>query len=96
MVNDSGVGVDGSGANASVAEAVAEEIRSEGGNAVATAGDVTNCAYTEHMIRLAVAHFGTLHAVVNNAGIQVSKPLQSITEADFATVVAVKLKRTSR
>lgn len=94
VVNDPGVAIDGSGPDGGVAAAVAEEIRALGGKAVADTGSVTDWASAERMVERAVEAFGDLHAVVNNAAIEVNKGLERLTEAEFDDVVAVKLKGT--
>ncbi|MEJ2853265.1 MULTISPECIES: SDR family NAD(P)-dependent oxidoreductase [unclassified Saccharothrix] len=94
VVNDPGVEIDGRGGDASVAAAVVDEIRARGGRAVADTGSVADWADARRMVELAVAEFGDLHAVVNNATIEVNKGLERLTEAEFDDVVAVKLKGT--
>lgn len=51
------------------AERVAEEIRSEGGDAMAVAADITDRAAVEAMFEVAVEEFDTVDVLVNNAGI---------------------------
>jgi NAD(P)-dependent dehydrogenase (short-subunit alcohol dehydrogenase family) len=94
VVNDPGVEIGGHGGDEGVAAAVVDEIRARGGQAVADTGSVTNWADVQHMVELAVATFGDLHAVVNNAAIEINKGLERLTEAEFDDVVAVKLKGT--
>ncbi|AXB44488.1 SDR family NAD(P)-dependent oxidoreductase [Amycolatopsis albispora] len=94
VVNDPGVEIDGSGGDRGVAEAVVAEIRARGGRAVADTGSVADWADARRMVELAVAEFGELHAVVNNATIEVNKGLERLSEAEFDNVVAVKLKGT--
>ncbi|MBF6319528.1 SDR family NAD(P)-dependent oxidoreductase [Nocardia cyriacigeorgica] len=94
IVNDPGVAIDGSGCDASVAARVVEEIRAAGGNAIADHGSVADWGAAERMVRRAVAEFGDLHAVVNNATIEVNKGLERLSESEFDDVVAVKLKGT--
>ncbi|MFG3703222.1 SDR family NAD(P)-dependent oxidoreductase [Micromonospora sp. NPDC047670] len=94
VVNDPGVEIDGRGGDASVAAAVVDEIRAQGGRAVADTGSVTDWTAAQRMVELAVAEFGDLHAVVNNATIEINKGLERLTEAEFDDVVAVKLKGT--
>ena len=55
--------------NAEAAEAVAEEIRSAGGTAVAIAADVSSEADIERVVATAQAEFGGVDVVFNNAGI---------------------------
>ncbi|GAA1680531.1 SDR family oxidoreductase [Glycomyces endophyticus] len=92
VVNDPGVGVDGRGGDAGVAQAVVEEITAAGGSAVADHGSVADWDDAERMVARAVAEFGDLHAVVNNAATEVNKGLERLEEAEFDDVVAVKLK----
>lgn len=94
VVNDPGVEIDGRGGDEGVAAAVVDEIRARGGRAVADTGSVTDWVDAQCMVELAVAEFGDLHAVVNNATIEVNKGLERLTEAEFDDVVAVKLKGT--
>jgi NAD(P)-dependent dehydrogenase (short-subunit alcohol dehydrogenase family) len=74
------------------AKAVAEEINASGGTAVADSGDVSDWAYAEALVRRAVAEFGTLDALVNNAGINRDRMLVSMTEAEWDLVLKVNLK----
>jgi NAD(P)-dependent dehydrogenase (short-subunit alcohol dehydrogenase family) len=92
VVNDPGVGIDGRGGDAGVAQAVVEEILAAGGRAVADQGSVADWGGAERMVERAVTEFGDLHAVVNNAATEVNKGLERLTEAEFDDVVAVKLK----
>jgi 3-oxoacyl-[acyl-carrier protein] reductase len=50
------------------AERVAREIVAAGGKAHAVPGDVSKDADVSHVVATALAAFGDLHAVVNNAG----------------------------
>ncbi|WP_105969392.1 SDR family oxidoreductase [Streptomyces geranii] len=74
------------------AKAVAEEIGAAGGTAVADLGDVSDWGYAERLVGRAVAEFGALHALVNNAGINRDRMLVSMTEADWDLVLKVDLK----
>ena len=92
VVNDRGVECDGSGADAGVAQAVADEICAAGGHAVANSDDVTDWEGARRMIDAAVAAFGDLHVVINNAGIERKAALENMTEDQFDSVIAVNLK----
>ncbi|MEU6230875.1 SDR family oxidoreductase [Streptomyces sp. NPDC047042] len=74
------------------AKSVAEEIVAAGGIAVADLGDVSDWGYAERLVGRAVDEFGTLHALVNNAGINRDRMLVSMTEADWDLVLKVDLK----
>jgi NAD(P)-dependent dehydrogenase (short-subunit alcohol dehydrogenase family) len=71
---------------------VAAEIRAAGGTAVASAGDVSDWAYAETLVHKAVAEFGTLDALVNNAGVNRDRMLATMSEDDWDTVLRVDLK----
>ena len=58
---------------------------------LAVAGDITDPAVAEHVIAEAVAHFGRVDTLVNNAGVFVSKPFTDYTLADFEHVLSVNL-----
>lgn len=74
------------------AHAVADEIRAAGGTAVASTGDVSDWAYAETLVKTAVAEFGALHALVNNAGINRDRMLASMSEEEWDLVLRVDLK----
>ncbi len=94
VVNDPGGGLHGESTGETPAEAVTAEITAAGGRAVADHSSVTDWAATEKLIALAVAEFGHLDVVVNNAGILRDRMLFSMTEDDFDAVIAVHLKGT--
>ncbi len=47
---------------------VAQEIQSQGGEAIAIAGDVTAADFPQRCIEATVQRFGTLDILINNAG----------------------------
>lgn len=69
VVNDLGVGLDGRGADPTVAEQVAEEVRALGGEAFASAHDVSDTVQASNLLAAAIGTFGDVHAVINNAGV---------------------------
>ncbi len=91
VVNDYGPAVDGSGSNPNAAELVVDEIRRQGGQAVANAGDVGAWADAEAMVAQAITHFGALDILVNNAGILRPRTLVGMSERDAADVLRVHL-----
>jgi NAD(P)-dependent dehydrogenase (short-subunit alcohol dehydrogenase family) len=74
------------------AEQVAAEIRAAGGTAIACPGDVSDWAEAESLVHKAIAEFGTLHALVNNAGINRDRMLVGMSEAEWDLVLKVDLK----
>ncbi len=92
VVNDLGGALSGEGADQRPADEVAEEIRSEGGEAVASYENVASFEEAERMVRGAVERFGRLDILVNNAGILRDRMLVNMTEDEWDAVIAVHLK----
>jgi NAD(P)-dependent dehydrogenase (short-subunit alcohol dehydrogenase family) len=69
VVNDLGGAMDGTGADAAPASRVAVEIEAEGGSALADTSDVATADGAQVVVEAAVARFGRIDAVINNAGI---------------------------
>jgi NAD(P)-dependent dehydrogenase (short-subunit alcohol dehydrogenase family) len=69
VVNDLGGAIDGAGADAEPARAVADEIVAAGGNAIADGSDVATVAGGQTLVDSAMEQFGRVDIVVNNAGI---------------------------
>jgi NAD(P)-dependent dehydrogenase (short-subunit alcohol dehydrogenase family) len=55
------------------------------------AGDITDPAVADRVIDEAVAKFGRVDTLVNNAGMFLSKPFTEYTLADFASVLSLNL-----
>jgi NAD(P)-dependent dehydrogenase (short-subunit alcohol dehydrogenase family) len=80
VVNDLGGNPDGTGADASPARQVADEIVAAGGEAVANHDDVTDWDGAKRMVDTAIDAFGDLHVLVNNAGILRDRMLVNMSE----------------
>ena len=91
LVNDLGGAVDGTGGSASAAQAVVDEIRAAGGQALANGASVTDFAAVQAMVHQAVDAWGRVDILVNNAGILRDKSFGKMDVADFRTVVDVHL-----
>lgn len=74
------------------ARAVVDEISSAGGEAVAAPGDVADWGTGEAVIDRAVATFGDLHVLVNNAGNLADRYLVNMTEDEWDGVVRTHLR----
>lgn len=93
VVNDIGVGLDGSPAGGgSAAQEVVDEITAAGGEAVADGSDVADWAQAEALIKTAVDIYGGLDVLVNNAGIVRDRMIANTSEEEFDAVTAVHLK----
>lgn len=89
VVNDVGAEPDGTGRSAGPAADVAEEITKAGGSAVSSAESVATREGAASVIELALDKFGKIDALINNAGIVVSKPFEENTEEDFRRTMDV-------
>ena len=73
------------------ADDVAHEIESIGRKAIVLKADVSQEAEVEQMFADAIAHFGTLHIAVSNAGLQRDAPFDAMTLDQWNTVIGVNL-----
>ena len=91
VVNDLGGGADGTGSSP-MADAVVEEIKAAGGEAVANYDSVATPEGGEAIIKTALDSFGRIDVVVNNAGILRDKSFTKLPPEDLAIVLDVHLK----
>jgi NAD(P)-dependent dehydrogenase (short-subunit alcohol dehydrogenase family) len=94
MVNDIGAGVDGTGRDDSFAAQTVADIKAAGGEAIPNGGDVSSWAGAKHMIEEALAKWGRLDVLVNNAGILRDRMLVNMSEEEWDAVIQVHLKGT--
>jgi len=94
VVNDLGGARDGEGTDAGPAQQVVDEIVAAGGEAVANTDDISDFAGAENLVKQAVASFGRLDVLINNAGILRDRMLVNMTEAEWDSVIKVHLKGT--
>lgn len=94
VVNDYGVSIEGDGPSGAVAEAVAEEIRRAGGQAVACADSVTTMAGGHRIVQTAVDTYGRIDGVVCVAGILRERMLFNMAEEEWDPVIETHLKGT--
>jgi NAD(P)-dependent dehydrogenase (short-subunit alcohol dehydrogenase family) len=92
VVNDLGGDVHGDGQDPTPAQEVAAAINAAGGSAIASGHDVSNWDDARALVELAVATFGDLHVLVNNAGVVRDRTLANMSEAEWDTVLDVHLK----
>jgi NAD(P)-dependent dehydrogenase (short-subunit alcohol dehydrogenase family) len=94
VVNDLGAEVDGSGSSTGPAGEVVDQIRAEGGEAIANGEDVADFDGAERLVEAAIEHFGDLHVLVNNAGILRDRMLVNMTAEEWDDVIRVHLRGT--
>jgi glucose 1-dehydrogenase len=68
------------------------EVRQEGVQDVLVGGDVSNEDDVVRMVGEAIEGLGGIDILVNNAGIQISRPSEELSSADFDRVLAVNLR----
>ncbi|MCY3858337.1 MAG: SDR family NAD(P)-dependent oxidoreductase [Gammaproteobacteria bacterium] len=91
VVNDLGGSVHGDGSS-DMADAVVEEIKAAGGEAVANKASVSSREGAASIVEGAVNAFGTVDIVVNNAGILRDKSFKNMTLDEFDQVIDVHLR----
>lgn len=91
VINDLGGGGNGTGSSATVAEAVAEEIRAAGGEAIADGADISQADQVEAMVAKTMERWGRVDIMLNNAGITRDKSFGKMDMTDFRKVIDVHL-----
>jgi len=91
VVNDLGGTVDGNGGTPKAAQAVVDEIRAAGGEAIANGASVTDPQAVQAMVEQALAAWGRIDILVNNAGILRDKSFAKMELDDFRLVIEVHL-----
>ena len=78
--------------NTEAAQAVVDEVLAAGGKAAVNSSDITNYDDSLNAVKQAIAEFGGLDIVVNNAGVNRDRMFASMTEAEWDTIMSVHLK----
>jgi len=92
VVNDLGGSVDGSGGGTSAADAVVEEIKAAGGEAIANYASVSDAEGAAAMVQSAIDAFGRVDIVINNAGILGElTPISELSTAAWEQTIGVNL-----
>lgn len=92
VVNDLGGNNEGQGADTGPAQQVVDEITAAGGKASANSDNVATWDGAKALVDQAVAEFGGLDVVVNNAGILRDAFVATMDESQWDSVIAVHLK----
>ncbi len=92
VVNDIGTSLSGEGRDTSAADEVVAEIKAAGGQAIANYEDITDWDAAKRIVDAAVAAFGDLHVVVNNAGIVRDRMFVSATLEEWDATMHVHLR----
>jgi NAD(P)-dependent dehydrogenase (short-subunit alcohol dehydrogenase family) len=91
VVNDLGTSGSGEGSDAGPAQAVVNEIRAAGGEAVASTESVSEWNSANRIVQTALDHFGRIDGVVNNAGILRDRMFFCMSPEEWKSVIDVHL-----
>jgi NAD(P)-dependent dehydrogenase (short-subunit alcohol dehydrogenase family) len=92
VVNDLGTSMSGEGISEEPAAETAEEIRENGGEAMAHFGDVSDLEYTESLVADTLEEYGRVDGAVNFAGVLNDAISYKMTEEEWDRVIRVHLK----
>ncbi len=94
VVNDIGASVSGEGKDAGPAQKVVEEIKAQGGAAVANTDSVAEWESANRIVKTALDAFGRIDCVVNNAGILRDRFFFNMSVEEWKAVIDVHLNGT--
>jgi len=77
--------------NRAEAEAVVKEIEAAGGRALAAIADVSDAPAVEAMAKAALARFGRIDYLVNNAAVRQEKTIEEMTFEDWRHIIGIIL-----
>ncbi|MBW8685567.1 SDR family oxidoreductase [Chitinophaga rhizophila] len=76
------------------AEQVVSDIKNAGGEAIALQADVSKSVEVKQLFDDAIAHFGKVDVLVNNAGIMINKLIKDTTDDEFDRIFNINVKGT--
>ena len=78
--------------NIDEAKAAADEVKELGGNAIAVKCDVTKKEDVQKLVQAVMDEFGRIDILINNAGMNIRKPLVEYEEEEYDKVINTNLK----
>jgi NAD(P)-dependent dehydrogenase (short-subunit alcohol dehydrogenase family) len=91
MLGTAGVKLVLASRDAALLEKVITEVKTAGGEAVAMRMDVTNETDVQRLVEVVPKHFGGVDIVINNAGVNVRKPMTEFTLEEWRRVIDTNL-----
>lgn len=91
VVNDLGTATDGSGSSKGPAENTVNEIKKNGGEAVANYNSVATVEGAESIVQTAIDSFGRLDILVNNAGFNRDRMVYNVSDEEWDSVMKTNL-----
>jgi 3-oxoacyl-[acyl-carrier protein] reductase len=76
------------------AEKLVEEIKAEGGNAIALQADVSQPDQVRNLFDAAIAGYGRIDVLINNAGIMFNTLIKDTTDDNFSRIFDINVKGT--
>ncbi|MGF6845004.1 3-oxoacyl-[acyl-carrier protein] reductase [Chitinophaga sp. W3I9] len=76
------------------AQQVVEHIRQQGGDAIALQADVSKSDEVKALFDAAIAYYGRIDVLVNNAGIMITKLIKDTTDEDFTRQFDINVRGT--
>jgi NAD(P)-dependent dehydrogenase (short-subunit alcohol dehydrogenase family) len=92
VVNDLGGATDGTGGSETAAQKVVDEIKAAGGEAVPNYDSVATPEGGANIVKTAVDAFGSVHIIINNAGILRDTSFKNMTPDQLNPVLDVHLR----
>ena len=96
VVNDLGGSPRGGGSDPTMAQAVVDEIRAAGGEAVASGASVSSDDGPGQIVDTAMDTWGRIDGLIHNAAIVLDDHFEDVTDDDLDNIVAVNLRGTFR
>ena len=78
--------------SAEEAQGTADTITKNGGEAIVIKADVSKRQEVTELFEQAIAHYGKVDVLVNNAGVMTSKPLKDYTEEEYDNIFNVNVR----
>ena len=76
------------------AEKVVVDIRQSGGDAIALQADISKPDQVKKMFDAAIAQYGKIDVLINNAGIMITKLIKDTTDEDFSNMFDINVRGT--
>jgi NAD(P)-dependent dehydrogenase (short-subunit alcohol dehydrogenase family) len=92
VINDLGGSTDGTGGSHTAAQKVVDEIKAAGGEAVANYDSVATPEGGANIVKTAIDTFGSVHIIINNAGILRDTSFKNMTPDQLNPVLDVHLR----
>jgi len=73
---------------------VADNIKQQGGDAIALQADVSKSSEVKALFDAAIAHYGRIDVLVNNAGIMITKLIKDTSDEDFTRQFDINVRGT--